>query len=108
MNKVHLAKIQNTINEIENQLVKIYLDTPVSRILMQRAINQLNELMTHIGYLEAKLEPTVLIDEKWNIDFSHGPQTNYLVQGETIQMLVDHINYMHVLIENCPGNTDVE
>jgi hypothetical protein len=103
MNEIQVAKIQNTINEIQNQLVRLYLDTPVSRILMQRAINQLNELMTHIGYLEAKLEPPVFIDEEWNIYFFHGPQANYLVQGETLQMLVEHIKYMHILIENCPG-----
>jgi hypothetical protein len=106
MNEIQLAKIQNTINEIQNQLKKMYVDTPVFRLLMQRSINQTHELMTHIGYLEAKLETTVSIDEEWNIHFSHGPQANYLVQGETIQMLVDHIKYMHILIENCPGKKD--
>lgn len=111
MNKLQIAKIQNTVNEIENQLTKIYIDTPVSKVLMQRAIIQLNELMTHIGYLEGKIqlninntEPTCTIDDDWNLQLSHGLQANYLVTGEAIQMLVDHIKYMHVLIDNCPGN----
>jgi hypothetical protein len=71
---------------------------------MQRAIIQLNELITHIGYLENKSQPTLVIDEEWNINFSHGPESNYLVHGDVIKMLVDHIKYMHILIENCPGN----
>ena len=110
MDQLELAKIQNTINEIKNQLNKELIDTSVSKILMQRASMQLNQLITRIGYLQAKskdnlisTEPTLIVDEDWNIDFSHGPQANYLVQGEAIQMLVDHIKYMHVLIENCPG-----
>jgi hypothetical protein len=116
MNELQLAKIQNTINEIQNQLTKIYIDTPVFRVLMQRSIIQLNELMTHVGYLETKLElnnvdkteATCIIDENWELKLSHGPQAEYLINGEAIQMLVDHINYMHVLIENCPGNKDVK
>jgi hypothetical protein len=48
-------------------------------------------------------EPTCIIDENWNLDLSHGIEADYLVTGEAIKMLVDHINYMHVLIENCPG-----
>jgi hypothetical protein len=55
MNELTIAKIQNTINEIENQLTKIYVDTPVFRVLMNRTVIQLNELMTHIGFLEGKL-----------------------------------------------------
>lgn len=104
MDELQLAKIQNTINEIRNQINKESIDTSVSKILMQRASMQLNQLITRIGYLEAKLEPTLVIDENWNTTFSHGPQTNYLVQGESIEMLVEHIKYMHVLIENCSGS----
>ncbi len=116
MDQLQVAKIQNTINEIENQLTKTYIDTPVSKVLMQRAIIQLNELMTHTGYLEGKLslnnvdktEATCIIDQNWELKLSHGPQAEYLINGEAIQMLVDHINYMHVLIENCPGTKDVK
>jgi hypothetical protein len=104
MDNRYLLKIQNTINEINNQLNKEVVDTSTSKILMQRAIIQLNELITHIGYLENKSQPTLVIDEEWNINFSHGPESNYLVHGDVIKMLVDHIKYMHILIENCPGN----
>jgi len=112
MDNRYLLKIQNTINEINNQLNKEVVDTSTSKILMQRAIIQLNELITHIGYLEnksqptlvIKSQPTLVIDEEWNINFSHGPESNYLVHGDVIKMLVDHIKYMHILIENCPGN----
>jgi hypothetical protein len=110
MDELYIAKVQNTINEIQNQLSKIYVDTPVFRVLMQRSINQLNQLITHIGYLEEKLsftiipESTYAIDEDWNLELSHGTEANYLVNGKAIKLLVDHINYLHVLIENCPGN----
>lgn len=49
-------------------------------------------------------DPTCIIDEDWNLDLSHGTEADYLVHGKAIKMLVDHINYLHVLIENCPGN----
>lgn len=111
MDELHIAKVQNTINEIQNQLSKIYIDTPVFRVLMQRAINQLNELMTHIGYLESKFQlttdstqPTCEIAEDWNLNLSHGTQANYLVHGEVMQLLVDHIKYLENLVQNCPGN----
>ena len=112
MEELSIAKIQNTISEIENQLQKIYVDTPVFRVLMQRAVNQLNGLMTHIGYLEAKIklndtqntEATCVIDEDFDLQLSHGVEANYLLRGDAIKMLVDHINYLHLMLENCPGN----
>lgn len=111
-------KVNNIVNELQNQINKDYIDTSIAKSLMNFSINRINLLLTHIGYLEAKLEAasvqkdsinfspeaTLIIDEDWNIDFSHGPQANYLVHGEAIQMLVDHIKYVHVLIEECPGN----
>jgi hypothetical protein len=57
MNDLTIVKIQNTINEIENQLTKADVDTAVYRLLMQRAVIQLNELITHISYLENKTQP---------------------------------------------------
>lgn len=39
----------------------------------------------------------------WEISFSHGPQANYVIHGEAIQTLVDHIKYLELLIEKCPG-----
>lgn len=59
MDQLQIAKIQNTINEINNQILKDSIDTSISKTLMNRAVNQLNQLMTHIGFLEAKLASTV-------------------------------------------------
>jgi hypothetical protein len=59
MDQVTVAKIQNTINELENQVHKISIDTSISKVLMQRSVNQLNFLLTHIAYLETKLESTI-------------------------------------------------
>lgn len=49
------AKIQNIISEMSNQLTKGSIDSSVSVTLMEIAINRLNLLMTHIGYLEQNL-----------------------------------------------------
>lgn len=106
-------KITNIINEINNQLTKDFIDTSVSKNLMKFAVNRINLLLTHIGYLESKLQldyqninntvPTCTIDQDWNLDLSHGEDANYLFHGQAIKALVDHINYLHNLIENCPG-----
>lgn len=55
-----------------------------------------------------KSQPFFSIDNDWNLFLSHGVESDYLLQGQFIKILVDHINYLHVLIENCPGNTDVK
>jgi hypothetical protein len=99
MDELYIAKVQNTINEIQNQLSKIYVDTPVFRVLMQRSINQLNQLITHIGYLEEKLsftiipESTYAIDEDWNLELSHGTEANYLVNGKAIKIEGGNFKY---------------
>ena len=59
MDQLTVAKIQNTINELENQVSKFFIDNAVSKVLMQRSVNQLNFLLTHIAYLETKLESTI-------------------------------------------------
>jgi chaperonin cofactor prefoldin len=56
MKPLQLAKIQNTINEIENLLTKDPIDPANSIVLLQRSVNQLTQLLVHIGYIEAKLE----------------------------------------------------
>jgi hypothetical protein len=56
MDPIFLAKIANIINEIENQLTKKEIDESVARTLMSLAVNRINLLMTHIGYLESQLE----------------------------------------------------
>lgn len=53
------AKIDNIISEIENQLQKDLIDDSVARTLMAVSINRINLLMTHIGFLESKLESTI-------------------------------------------------
>ena len=56
MKPLQLAKIQNTINEIQNLLTKDPVDSVNSNVLLQRSVNQLGQLLVHIGYIEAKLE----------------------------------------------------
>ena len=59
MNSFTTAQIQNIINEIENQAGKEKIDESVARTLMLVAVNRLNLLMSHIGFLETKLESTL-------------------------------------------------
>ena len=112
MDQMTILKIQNTINETQNLLSKENFDESNFKVLMMRAINQLNLLLGHIGYLESKYTKTdflpdvstFTIDSDWNLNLSHGEEANYLVHGQAIKTLVDHIKYLHILIENCPGN----
>lgn len=53
------VKINNVINEINNQLQKDHIDESVSRTLMSLAVNRISLLMTHIGFIESKLESTL-------------------------------------------------
>lgn len=48
--------------------------------------------------------PTCQIDTDWNLTLSHGTEANYLVHGEVIELLIGHIKYLELLIQNCPGN----
>lgn len=52
-------KVQNILNEMTNQMLKDHIDTFTSKALFAVAINRINLLLTHIGYLEEKLESTV-------------------------------------------------
>lgn len=63
MKPLQLAKIQNTINEIENLLTKDPVDSVNSNVLLQRSVHQLSQLLVHIGYIEAKLD---IITEREN------------------------------------------
>jgi FtsZ-binding cell division protein ZapB len=49
------AKIQNVVNEIENQLANEQIDPYVARALMSLAVNRILLLTTHIGYLEERI-----------------------------------------------------
>lgn len=53
------AKITNAINEINNQLQYEHIDESVARTLMSLAVNRLSLLMTHVGFIESKLESTL-------------------------------------------------
>jgi hypothetical protein len=57
MDPLLFAKINNIVNEIENQLSKDSdIDSQVSRILMSTAVNRISTLLTHISYLESRIE----------------------------------------------------
>lgn len=57
MDQLLLAKVNNIVNEIENQLSKnADIDPQVSRILMSSAVNRISVLLTHIGYLESVID----------------------------------------------------
>jgi FtsZ-binding cell division protein ZapB len=49
------AKIQNVVNEIQNQLTNEQIDPYVAKALMSLAVNRLLLLITHIGYLEERI-----------------------------------------------------
>jgi hypothetical protein len=59
MDKLFEAKINNILNEITNQLSKDFIDEATARTLMSVAVNRISLLMTHIGFLESKLESTI-------------------------------------------------
>lgn len=52
-------KIKNVINEIDNLLSKEFLDPYNAKAFLSLAVNRLNLLLTHIAYLEEKLESTL-------------------------------------------------
>lgn len=54
MDLLEIAKIQNTINEIQNYLSKTHHYDNAS-VLMERASYQIKSLLVRIGYLESLL-----------------------------------------------------
>ena len=68
MDELALVKIQNTINELQNQVLKDLIDSSISRVLMQQATNQLNYLLAHIGYLESKLTSAVELNQMMKVN----------------------------------------
>lgn len=57
MDPLMLAKVNNIVNEIENQISKDSdIDPQVAKILMSTALNRISILLTHIGYLESQIE----------------------------------------------------
>lgn len=51
-----------------------------------------------------KSNATIKVDKDWNIDFSDGPDAEYIISGQVIVTLIEHIKYLQVLILDCPGN----
>ncbi len=47
---------------------------------------------------------TIKVDKEWNIQFSHGPDAEYIINGQVIVSLIEHIKYLEVVILDCPGN----
>lgn len=56
MDTFSIAKIQNVLSEMSNQIAKDNIDSYVSKTLMSLAINRISLLLTHIGYIESKVE----------------------------------------------------
>ena len=52
-------KVQNVLNEINHHLENEHMDQSFSRTLMSLAVNRISLLMTHIGFIESKLESTI-------------------------------------------------
>lgn len=53
-----------------------------------------------------KSNATIKVDKDWNIDFSDGPDAEYIISGQVIVTLIEHIKYLEVVILDCPGNQD--
>ena len=53
-----------------------------------------------------KSNATIKVDKDWNIDFSDGPDAEYIISGQVIVTLIEHIKYLEVVILDCPGNRD--
>lgn len=51
-----------------------------------------------------KSNATIKVDKDWNIDFSDGPDAEYIISGQVIVTLIEHIKYLQILILDCPGN----
>lgn len=53
------AKIQNLMSELANEADKSIHDPSIVYVLMHHAVNVFKITLTHIGYLESKLESTL-------------------------------------------------
>lgn len=50
------AKIQNVMSELANEADKTIHDPSIVYVLMHHAVNVFRLTLTHIGYLESKIE----------------------------------------------------
>jgi hypothetical protein len=51
-----------------------------------------------------KSNATIKVDKDWNIEFSDGPDAEYIISGQVIVTLIEHIKYLELIILDCPGN----
>ena len=63
---LEIAFVQNTINELSNQIAKDSFDSFSIKSLCERAVNKIQFLLTHIGYVETgiKLQETTSLEWK--------------------------------------------
>lgn len=59
MDKLLEAKIHNVMSELANEADKSIHDPSIVYILMHHAVNIFRLTLTHIGYLESKLDSTI-------------------------------------------------
>jgi len=59
MDNLFEAKIQSLMSELANEADKAVHDSSVVYVLMHHAVNVLRLTLTHIGYLENRLESTI-------------------------------------------------
>lgn len=54
------------------------------------------------------IEPTFTIDLEWNLELSHGLDSNYLVNGHAINFFVNHILLLKKYIKEFFPHIDIE
>lgn len=59
MDELFKARIDNIVNEMNNLIGKEHVDSDCARTLMSVAVHRISLLMTHIGYIESKLQSTI-------------------------------------------------
>lgn len=59
MDKLLEAKIHNVMSELANEADKSIHDSSIVYVLMHHAVNIFRLTLTHIGYLESKLDSTI-------------------------------------------------
>jgi len=67
MDSSFLLRIQNLTSEISNQLSKDTIDPYVAKSLMSLAVNRVSLLLTHIGYIESKVDQLTRTNEQMSI-----------------------------------------
>lgn len=69
-------KTQNLINEISNQLTNDHVDDYVVKIIFQLTLSRIKILLTHIGYLESKLDSVNQLNKNLQIQLENTTAEN--------------------------------